>query len=378
MTICTRPSCGADLDPASDEFAKSSCTHHPGAPFFHEGQKSWSCCKETNKPVLDFDDFVKIQGCTTVVGHSTEKRKQPEKSAAEKAGAAAAAEAAVKGASAGAVSHQPASQAPSSMPPPPRPPQPEEPYVYVEPSDPSTAVIAEGSPCKRPGCGATFAGGERDAAKEDCHYHKGVPIFHEGSKGYTCCKRRVLEFSEFMKIEPCTTATTGHLFTQPPKKKHGGAASAAVTAGSGSSGSGTASASGGDDALQSRGLTVAEDEDEAECRMDHYETPDEIRMTVYCKGVDVDQSKILLESGDVLLSLSLPPAPAAGNGRRRRHLLHLPLYADIETEPASSYTVSPSKIKIDFTLKKKVKGQSWPTLVRGGRGGGYGLTFGRT
>lgn len=23
------------------------------------------------------------------------------------------------------------------------------------------------------------------------------PIFHEGSKGYTCCKRRVLEFDEY-------------------------------------------------------------------------------------------------------------------------------------------------------------------------------------
>jgi len=24
------------------------------------------------------------------------------------------------------------------------------------------------------------------------------PIFHEGSKGYTCCKRRVLEFDEYL------------------------------------------------------------------------------------------------------------------------------------------------------------------------------------
>jgi hypothetical protein len=27
---------------------------------FHEGLKSWSCCNEVNKPVLDFDDFLKI------------------------------------------------------------------------------------------------------------------------------------------------------------------------------------------------------------------------------------------------------------------------------------------------------------------------------
>lgn len=27
---------------------------------FHEGLKSWSCCQDVNKPVLDFDEFMKI------------------------------------------------------------------------------------------------------------------------------------------------------------------------------------------------------------------------------------------------------------------------------------------------------------------------------
>ena len=42
-------------------------------------------------------------------------------------------------------------------------------------------------------------------------------IFHEGSKGYLCCKRRVLEFAEFLKIEGCTTGT--HLFVGSKKDK---------------------------------------------------------------------------------------------------------------------------------------------------------------
>lgn len=184
MTICTRPSCGADLDPASSEFAHSSCTHHPGAPFFHEGQKSWSCCKDVNKPVLDFDDFVKIQGCTTVTGHSTEKRKQPEKSAAEKAGAQAAAQAGpVPSSSTQSTQAQPVTTT-SSLPPPQQ--TAPEPYVYVEPSDPPNAVISQGSLCKRPGCGVQYAAdGVRQPEKEQCHYHKGVPIFHEGSSKYS-------------------------------------------------------------------------------------------------------------------------------------------------------------------------------------------------
>ncbi|EEB96943.1 hypothetical protein MPER_03833, partial [Moniliophthora perniciosa FA553] len=36
------------------------------------------------------------------------------------------------------------------------------------------------------------------------------PIFREGSKGYLCCKRRVLEFDEFLKIKGCKTGR--HVF----------------------------------------------------------------------------------------------------------------------------------------------------------------------
>eukprot|EP00064_Thunnus_orientalis_P025492 superscaffoldBa00013032_g25870 len=37
------------------------CTHHPGAPVFHEGYKYWSCCciKTT-----DFNAFLDQKGCT--------------------------------------------------------------------------------------------------------------------------------------------------------------------------------------------------------------------------------------------------------------------------------------------------------------------------
>ena len=44
-------------------------------------------------------------------------------------------------------------------------------------------------------------------------------MFHEGSKGYLCCKRRVLEFDEFMKLEGCTTGN--HLFVGAKKDEVG-------------------------------------------------------------------------------------------------------------------------------------------------------------
>ena len=56
---------------------------------------------------------------------------------------------------------------------------------------------------------------------EKCVYHPGHPIFHEGSKGWTCCKRRVLEFDEFMRIEGCQTKDR-HMFVGSGKKGKGG------------------------------------------------------------------------------------------------------------------------------------------------------------
>lgn len=83
MVRCTRKGCGKDYE--ADKNEEGSCSYHSGGPVraiyllgtrfqhrcssklrflfrqvFHEGLKSWSCCKDVNKPVLDFDDFMKL------------------------------------------------------------------------------------------------------------------------------------------------------------------------------------------------------------------------------------------------------------------------------------------------------------------------------
>ena len=73
-------------------------------------------------------------------------------------------------------------------------------------------VIPANTTCRRRGCDVTSPAEEKTSRDgEECIYHPGQPIFHEGSKGWTCCKRRVLEFDEFMKIEGCKTKSK-HLF----------------------------------------------------------------------------------------------------------------------------------------------------------------------
>ena len=73
--------------------------------------------------------------------------------------------------------------------------------------------------CRRRACGVRSSSAPNATKREDeeCVYHPGHPLFHEGSKGWTCCKRRVLEFDEFMRIEGCKWKSR-HLFVGSGKK----------------------------------------------------------------------------------------------------------------------------------------------------------------
>lgn len=98
---------------------------------------------------------------------------------------------------------------PSATPPPPPP----------ESDDDDPALeIPDGRICRRRACGVVYKKAAARTDEESCVHHPGVPIFHEGSKGYSCCKRRVLEFDEFMKIEGCQKKPR-HLFVGSGKKE---------------------------------------------------------------------------------------------------------------------------------------------------------------
>ncbi|XP_028831713.1 cysteine and histidine-rich domain-containing protein 1 [Denticeps clupeoides] len=56
--------------------------------------------------------------------------------------------------------------------------------------------------CYNRGCGNRF---DLDKNSEDaCLFHPGVPIFHDALKGWSCCKKRTTDFSEFLSIVGCT------------------------------------------------------------------------------------------------------------------------------------------------------------------------------
>ncbi|KAF4978054.1 hypothetical protein FZEAL_5519 [Fusarium zealandicum] len=295
---CVHQGCGKEFtDP------EEKCQYHPGPPIFHEGQKGWKCCKPR---VLTFDEFMDIEPCTTGT-HSTtdkppeleEKPKQDDAALAQK----------IDALNASVPSRAPVQSAQHAPTPPPPPPEDED-------DDPSLEIPASAG-CKRRACGATYKeGSSRD--NEECVHHPGVPIFHEGSKGYSCCKRRVLEFDQFMKIEGCET-----------KKKH-------LFVGSGKNGNGDA----GDEEVLS---TV---------RHDFYQTPVNVIASFFLKKINKDTSKIELEQKQLNLDL------VTTDSTPKRYKAEVPLFGSIDPEK-SSYKILGTKLEL---LLVKSDGTSWPVL----------------
>lgn len=68
--------------------------------------------------------------------------------------------------------------------------------------------------CQRIGCEASFS--EDDNPEGSCRYHAAGPIFHDGMKEWSCCKKKSHDFSEFLGIPGCKT---GKHTTEKPSTK---------------------------------------------------------------------------------------------------------------------------------------------------------------
>lgn len=304
---CTRNGCGKAFDPDHNDSA--ACSFHPGVPTFHEGLKSWSCCSSTNKPVIDFDDFMKLPTCATGT-HSTEKP-EPKPAAAPVESASKQVTTDSNGRETYGTPTPPLPPPPpsASLPPLSAPPKPVS-TPYVEEQDDPDVQIEKGMRCKRKGCGVDYAGQER--AGDECAYHPGAPIFHEGSKGFSCCKRRVLEFDEFLRIEGCRSGR--HLFVGAKQVE-------------------------------------SEAEVQVECRTDHYQTPRQVIASVFGKQADKEKSSVTFTAEQMTVDLVLPA--------RKRFTRTFDLYGPIDPV-ASTYKILGTKCEITLT---KADGRSWGTLT---------------
>jgi len=180
--------------------------------------------------------------------------------------------------------------------------------------DPSTPVTS-GTACKRSGCKKTYvdeATSRGSGPEAECLYHPGEPVFHEGSKGWSCCSRKVLEFEEFLKIKGCKQGK--HLFVGSGEKK-------------------------------------PDSEENIQCRHDWYQTLSHVIMSVFTKKVDASQSSITFGEQEVSVDLK------TADGKRFKSKYSLCERIDPEK---SKYEVLGTKVEIEL---KKANGLSWQSLT---------------
>ncbi|KAI8072864.1 HSP20-like chaperone [Gongronella butleri] len=309
MVKCTRKGCGKDYDPADNQ--DNACQFHSGAPVFHEGLKGWSCCK---KRVTDFDEFLALPGCTHGK-HTDEQPVETVKPTVQEATVAATtvkdgvevygAPAAVAAADAAPVSHSPLQPHPSVT----KQEEAKQAEKQEVEEDDESIPVAVGTTCKRRGCGVTYvsdAENRGNGAAAVCQHHPGAPVFHEGSKGWSCCARKVLEFDEFLKIKGCTAGK--HLFVGKKSTQ----------------------------------------EEMVDCRMDWYQTQGSVIVSLFAKNKEDTQVTFSPQAFDVDIKMK----------DQKRYKKQFPLFNTIDVA-ASSYEVLSTKVEITL---KKTDGISWAAL----------------
>uniref|UniRef100_A0A8C6PJ53 Cysteine and histidine-rich domain-containing protein 1 n=1 Tax=Nothobranchius furzeri TaxID=105023 RepID=A0A8C6PJ53_NOTFU len=209
--LCYNKGCGQRFDPESNP--DDGCTYHPGVPVFHDALKGWSCCK---RRTTDFSDFLSIAGCTKGP-HNKEKPPEPVKPDVKTSGEKKELEAQKPKFNEYIISAPKPQEAicrPSSN----------EPMVRLQNKVSASLKqaleklkLSENTAEMKGRSGyhlkpryfssQNFEGPTSDS--DVCLYHTGVPIFHEGMKYWSCCKRKTSDFNTFLKkdegkkVVPC-------------------------------------------------------------------------------------------------------------------------------------------------------------------------------
>merc|ERR1712012_977659 len=212
VQMCYNRGCGKEYNIRQN--FDDSCRYHPGDPYFHDAYKGWSCCQNKS---TDFTTFLNTPGCA-LGKHSNVKPINPEKIT-------------------GNLNKEPEPVVVETRPPiQPEAPRPsyDTPMTRLEPTvaaslkqaiaalpppqieNGDSAVIAEGECCKNNGCKKTYSAERVD---NECLYHPGIPVFHEGMKYWSCCQRKTTEFQEFMDQVGCTVGKCKWIEVKKEEKK---------------------------------------------------------------------------------------------------------------------------------------------------------------
>ncbi|XP_014212927.1 cysteine and histidine-rich domain-containing protein [Copidosoma floridanum] len=302
LLICYNRGCGEKFDPNNNK--EDACQHHPGNPVFHDAYKGWSCC---SKKCTDFTEFLSIKGCTRS-HHSNVKPPEPQKPIVDKSEAEKVIEVCVKPLNTESQVERPPFNSPQVTLKPIISPNLLEQIKNLKVlnnTNQDKSDIAIGQSCKNNSCKETFKGQLNN--DEICTHHPGVPIFHEGMKYWSCCKKKTTDFSIFLEQPGCTQGK--HLWFQK-------------------------------DSLR-----------KVECRMDWHQTATCVFVSIFAKKYDPNLSCVKLNPIHLTINLYFPEEDS-------RYNLDIELKGIVDVT-ASSVNMLPTKTEIK--LKKSEPG-SWSKL----------------
>jgi hypothetical protein len=172
--------------------------------------------------------------------------------------------------------------------------------------DDLNAEIVIDTLCKRPGCGKKYKSNE--SKSDECSYHLGNPIFHEGSKSWSCCPKKMYTFEDFLNIPKCQKGI--HRFTNPNQT----------------------------------GPVVVN------CRRDWYQTQDKIILSIFGKNINKSSTKIGFNVSKLSVNVEF--------NDKSIHQYETDLFQPIKPLE-SKYEILSSKIEIQLV---KANGISWPSI----------------
>uniref|UniRef100_A0A0K8TLR9 Putative zn2+-binding protein melusin/rar1 n=1 Tax=Tabanus bromius TaxID=304241 RepID=A0A0K8TLR9_TABBR len=70
--------------------------------------------------------------------------------------------------------------------------------------------------CYNRGCGQKFD--PEKNTDESCRHHPGDPFFHDAYKGWSCCNKKTVDFTEFLNIKGCTLGQHSNIKPPEPEK----------------------------------------------------------------------------------------------------------------------------------------------------------------
>mmetsp|Transcript_21080 Transcript_21080/g.23511 ORF Transcript_21080/g.23511 Transcript_21080/m.23511 type:complete len:379 (+) Transcript_21080:45-1181(+) len=287
---CSRLGCFESF--REDENTEGSCLYHKGPATFHEGRQTWQCC---GRKTYSFDDFEKIPGCvrgkhTWIQQVSGIKNKSIWDG--KNMSSASPVSATIRKVVAKA--------------------KPKIKQVQIEDEreleDPEAAVIPVGTPCLRNGCNIVYE--DASSYEKPCIYHWGVPLFHEGLKSWTCCKKRSADFTTCLALPGCTEGKCRFVKTTRELKK----------------------------------------QSSVQCRYDFYQSNIRVTLNIYAKKVDKEKTVINITER------CLEVAVAFQDGRVWNRKFDL--YLEVVPEK-SKFAVLSTKIEV---LLSKKEGDNWEAL----------------